>query len=278
MGVPNELPELPLEPGTRVIGDLHLDVSGRGEPAALEHFSSWLAGLREVPRLVILGDLFDAWIGPAQLGVPAAGIVIEALRALTQGGTAVDVVPGNRDFLLEERFEQASGARVRAAGCVGTGPAGARTLLIHGDELCTRDLAYQRLRRVLRSAPVRWSVPRIPRPVGLWAARRLRGASVQAVAAKPSEHKALQPAAAVALAAQHRCQTLVCGHAHVFRDERLEDGLRWMVVGAFGAPQDVLECGPEGGLGPRSPEGGLSGVPGGPAGGRAGGRPGGPNP
>lgn len=254
MGVEIDLPELPLLPGTRVIGDLHLDVSGRGDDATLADFSRWLDELRDVPRLVILGDLFDAWIGPAQLGLPAAAGVIEGLAALVGRGTAVDIVPGNRDFLLEQRFERASGARVHHAGCVGVGPAGERTLLIHGDELCTRDLGYQRLRRVLRSGPVLWSVPRIPRPVGLWIARRLRGASVQAVAAKPGEHTAQQVPAVLELARQQRCGVLVCGHAHVFRDEQLEGGLRWMVVGAFGAPQGVLEVGPGGGLAPLTEE------------------------
>ena len=245
------LPEVPLVPGTLVIGDLHLDLAG--ERAPLEAFRAWLESLDGVTRLVILGDLFDAWIGPAHLGLPGSQLVVAALAALVGRGTQVDVVPGNRDFLLEHRFEAASGARVRPAGMVGLveppqpgGPA-ERVLLIHGDELCTRDHAYQRLRRVLRSGPVLWSVPRIPRPVGLWIAGRLRRASVGAVAAKPPEAKAQQAAEVTARAALHRCDTVVCGHAHVFRDERLPGGPRWLVVGAYGAPNDVLEV-PVGGV------------------------------
>ena len=243
-----ELPELPLGPGTRVIGDLHLDVSGRGGDGLVAAFLAWIRGLRDVPRLIILGDLFDAWIGPAHLELPAARSVADALAELVRGGTEVEIVPRNRDFLLEQRFERASGTRVRPAGLVGLGPTGERTLFLHGDELCTRDLAYQRLRRVLRSAPVQWSVPRIPRPVGLWIARRLRRASVAAVAHKPSQDKALQAPAAREQAERNRCSTLVCGHAHVFRDELLEGGPRWLVVGAFGAPKDVLVVGPGGSL------------------------------
>ena len=86
MGDDTDLPELPLASGTRIIGDLHLDVSGRGEAAPLAGFERWLAELRGVPRLVILGDLFDAWIGPAHLNVSAAGTVVDAIAALVARG------------------------------------------------------------------------------------------------------------------------------------------------------------------------------------------------
>ena len=52
---------------------------------------------------------------------------------------------GNRDFLLGERFEQATGARLLPEQHVVT-LGGARTLLLHGDELCTADIEYQRYR------------------------------------------------------------------------------------------------------------------------------------
>jgi UDP-2,3-diacylglucosamine hydrolase len=232
------LPDVSIEPGSLVISDLHLDVgAGASRP---ERFEAWLAGLRGVPRLVILGDLFDAWIGPAQAELPAARSVLAALRELAARGTAVDVVPGNRDFLLEAVFERASGAKVRPGGLVGRLEGGTRSLLIHGDELCTLDRGYQRLRRVLRSAPVRWSAPRVPRPAALWVARRLRRASTQALAVKPSAETEQQAEAVRELARSHDASTLVCGHAHRFRDETLAGGPRWIVIGAFGGPRDLL--------------------------------------
>lgn len=239
-----ELPEIELARGTRVIADLHLDVSGRGEAQPRERFRVWLAEQRGVPALLILGDLFDAWIGPAHLALPAARGVVEGLAELAARGTAVHVLHGNRDFLLERRFEGASGARVHPAGMIGRTPRGDRILFVHGDELCTADHGYQRLRAVLRSRPVRRGVPLVPRWAGLWIARRLRRASVQALGYKPSEEKALQAPAARELAERHRCRTLVCGHAHEFRDELLPGEVRWLVLDAFGGPAGVLELGP----------------------------------
>jgi len=247
---PARLPEVPFEPGTRIIGDLHLDVGPGADPAGAEAFLDWLASLNDVPRLVILGDLFDAWIGPAH--VTLAAEVLGGLEALTRRGTAVDVIPGNRDFLLDAAFELRSGARLWPFGMVGADPEhagrGGRLLVIHGDELCTRDLAYQRLRRVMRSGPVSWAAPRIPRPVALWTARRLRRASIRAVGRKPAAEKEQQEAAVRDLASQHGCGTLVCGHAHVFRDEALPGGPRWVVLGAFGDGRDVLRVGVGGAL------------------------------
>ncbi|HVS18546.1 MAG TPA: UDP-2,3-diacylglucosamine diphosphatase, partial [Planctomycetota bacterium] len=94
-----------LEPGTCIVGDLHLDVSWGAAPPA--DFLAWLANLRGVPRLVVLGDLFDAWIGPRHLELPAAAAAVEGLRALTDAGTRVDLLLGNRDFLLDGHFEAA---------------------------------------------------------------------------------------------------------------------------------------------------------------------------
>jgi UDP-2,3-diacylglucosamine pyrophosphatase LpxH len=58
----------------------------------------------------------------------------------------------------------------------------------------------------------------------------------------------MQESACRELAAQHRARTVVCGHAHRYRDETLADGTRWIVLDAFGGAKDVLEVGPGGEL------------------------------
>ncbi len=244
------LPEVELPTGTLVIGDLHLDVSPAG--GRHERFAAWTASLGNVPRLVVLGDLFDAWVGPAHARLEPARAVCAALASLVRRGCELDVVHGNRDFLLDRAFERDTGARVRPDGMIGRLPGGARALLVHGDELCTLDRAYQRMKRVLRSAPMRWSAPRLPDAAALWVARRLRATSVRAVAEKPPAQKEQQPAAVRELALRHAASLLVCGHAHRFRDEALPGGPRWVVVGAFGHGRDLLEIGAGGGLESRS--------------------------
>jgi UDP-2,3-diacylglucosamine pyrophosphatase LpxH len=104
------------------------------------------------------------------------------------------------------------------------------------------------LRGVLRSRPLVWAAPRLPRSLALGIARRLRRASTRAVAAKPVYAKEQQESEVRRLAELHACATVVCGHAHVFRNLALEGGLRWLVLGAFGDANDVLRVSATGGL------------------------------
>jgi len=231
-----------LEPGTLVIADLHLDPAGDGR---VTEFVAWLARVRaaRAPALLVLGDLFDVWVGPVQARLAGASAVSSGLAELAKISRVV-VLHGNRDFLLGEAFERATGCRVFEEGYLGQlpgaeGPEG-RVAFVHGDQLCTRDRSYQRLKRVLRSGPVRALAPRVPYAVAGWAAGRLRGASQRAVPAKPDWEQAMQPTAVTGIARSVAARTLVCGHAHVFRDERLEDGTRWIVLDSWGGERDLL--------------------------------------
>jgi UDP-2,3-diacylglucosamine hydrolase len=230
-------PSFELGPRTRVIADLHLDT---GAEASVERFVRWLDALADLPRLVILGDLFDVWVGPAQAREKAAPRVLDALAACTRRGTRIDLVPGNRDFLLGRDFEERTGARLHAEGFVGLA-GNARLLFVHGDTLCTKDTGYIRLRRVLRSRPVAWIAPRVPLAVGSRIARRLRRESMRALSEKLPDEKAIQLDAAVSEARAENCATIVCGHAHAFRDEALPDGVRLIVLDAYGGARDQLE-------------------------------------
>jgi UDP-2,3-diacylglucosamine hydrolase len=243
------LPEIDLAPGALFIADLHLDLLSESGCA---EFPAWLGSLSRVPDLVILGDLFDVWVGPAQSRLPAAMLVLDALRSLSRRGTRIHVVPGNRDFLLDRTFEERSGARLYAEGLVARWKRAdgqpERCLAIHGDLLCTLDRGYQNLRRVLRSRPLLWLAPRLPLAVGAGIGRRLRRASVQAIQEKLPEEKAMQASAARAAASAARAGSLICGHAHSAKDLRLEGGARWIVLDAFGGERDAAGIEPSGEL------------------------------
>jgi UDP-2,3-diacylglucosamine hydrolase len=223
-------------PGTVIVGDLHLDLFSTG---GVTTFVDWCEGL-DVPRLVILGDLFEFWVGPGQARLPGARAALEALADLTYRGTAVDVLWGNRDFLLGRHFERATGARVHPDGLLGEHPGGP-TLVIHGDELCTLDRSYQRFKRVMRAGPVRWTLAHLPFPLAKRMATGLRRQSQRSIEAKPAPTKTMQPWAAGSLAAREQAQVLVCGHAHEFRDGPLPGGEgRWLVIDAWGGARDAL--------------------------------------
>lgn len=239
-----EVPRVPCPAGVLVIGDLHLDLF-EGDHA--ERFARWLDGLPPPPRLIILGDLFEFWVGRHQQRVGGARRVLASLRGLVERGTPVDVLHGNRDFLLGQHFVRASGCAIRPAGLCGELADGSRTLFLHGDELCTLDHSYQRFKRVMRSRPARWLAACLPLALQRLGAARLRRASARA-AARPraSELRALQASAAAREAAQQGASQLVCGHAHAFRDDPLPGGGRWLVIDAWGGARDACRLGADG--------------------------------
>lgn len=234
---PRELQTIELASGSLAIADLHLDPASA---AACKRFVEFSERVRGAPALLILGDFYDAWVGRAHAGLPGAALTITALRQLVESGMEVHVLHGNRDFLLDAHFERSTGARVHPRGLSTRLPDGSGCLFIHGDELCTRDHAYQRLRRVIRSSPVRGLSRALPLTVGRSLARRLRSASVQAVAAKLPEEKSIQLDAARRWAVESGVPRLVCGHAHEFRRVPLEPSAELIVLDAFGGDRDVL--------------------------------------
>ena len=236
------LPTVVLPAGTLAIGDLHVDVD---DERAVADFEDFLRAQRGRPCLVVLGDLFEYWIGGAQANGAGGRRALLALAELASGGTRVLVVPGNRDFLLGARDARAGGFELCAHGFVGRLQDGSRTLVVHGDELCTLDRGYQRLRAVVRSRAVRFAARALPNAAAHAIARRLRKVSMRAVAKKPSADKAPQPAEVVRRARAVDATVLLNGHVHAYRDENVA-GVRWLCVAAFGAERDAFELWPAG--------------------------------
>lgn len=133
---------------TLFISDLHIDSS---HPAIIRQFLRFLESeAKNSAALYILGDLFESWIGDdAPDAAQSAAIV--GLRALTSSGVPCFVMHGNRDFLLSTQFCRLSGAQILTDPLIVT-LYGESVLVMHGDALCTDDLAYQRLRATVRNA------------------------------------------------------------------------------------------------------------------------------
>jgi UDP-2,3-diacylglucosamine hydrolase len=137
---------------TLLISDLHLDPA---TPGIQRQFLEFLEGeARSASALYILGDLFEVWLGDDD-PAPASRTIVQSLRALTDAGVTCFVMHGNRDFLIGQRFCRETGAQLIEDGTV-VEIHGDRVLLLHGDVLCTDDVSYQRLRRIVRNPAVQW--------------------------------------------------------------------------------------------------------------------------
>jgi UDP-2,3-diacylglucosamine hydrolase len=129
------------------VSDLHLTEE---RPEANERFISFVEGkARDAEALYILGDFFEYWVGDDDLGDPFNAVIAGVLANLTRSGVRLYFLHGNRDFLIGERFCAATGARALPDPSVHE-VEGVKTLLVHGDTLCTDDLEYQAWRRRAR--------------------------------------------------------------------------------------------------------------------------------
>lgn len=131
------------------ISDLHLSEE---TPRC---FGAWSDYMQDTvaDAVVILGDLFEAWVGDDSRhgGFEARCAAVLASTASTR---RVAFMVGNRDFLVGDAMLTACGVQtlsdptVLVAGRAGKD----RMLLSHGDALCLSDLEYQRIRSMARSS------------------------------------------------------------------------------------------------------------------------------
>jgi UDP-2,3-diacylglucosamine hydrolase len=131
---------------TLFISDLHLD---EPRPQATRCLLELLGGrARHAAGLWVLGDLFEAWIGDDD-DSPWLAPVLDAFAALAKA-VPLRVLHGNRDFLLGDAFCRRTGATLVTEPVV-LDLHGTRTVLLHGDALCTDDHAYQAFRAQVRA-------------------------------------------------------------------------------------------------------------------------------
>ncbi|RAO75249.1 UDP-2,3-diacylglucosamine diphosphatase [Dyella jiangningensis] len=133
---------------TLFIADLHLDDS---RPRITHLFEQFLASdeVRSADALYILGDLVEAWIGDDD-DAELPGRIALATKTLRDAGVPVYFMVGNRDFLLGKEFAGRAGFTLLHDGTVHE-LYGRPTLLMHGDVLCTDDIAYQTVRKQVRT-------------------------------------------------------------------------------------------------------------------------------
>jgi UDP-2,3-diacylglucosamine hydrolase len=195
---------------TLFVSDLHLDSA---LPAAIAQFEQFLSGpARGADALYMLGDLFETWVGDDDDDAGREG-VCAALRAYSATGVPCYACYGNRDFLLSTGFERRSGCRIVEDPTI-IDLYGERVLLTHGDALCTDDLAYQRLRSVVRTANWQRRFLRLPLSTRRQLADAAREGSRAHTGFVAPEIMDANEAAVSAVLRASGVRTLIHGHTH----------------------------------------------------------------
>ncbi len=125
------------------VSDLHLAPE---RPRASELFFDFTARTAaRAEALYVLGDLFEYWVGDDDLDNEFNASVADALGALSGKGVALHFMHGNRDVLVGMAFAARCGAKLMRDPTL-LDLYGTRTLVMHGDTLCTDDVEYQKFR------------------------------------------------------------------------------------------------------------------------------------
>lgn len=190
--------------------------------------------------LYILGDLFDYWVGDDA----PPGALASAIECLREASERVPIffMHGNRDFLVGKRFARAAGCRLLGSTEI-INLHGRRTLLMHGDLLCTDDRAYQRYRRLVRNPASRALIAGLPLGVRLSIAQRLRNVSRRAIASKKPEIMDVNEDSVARCLRRFKADQLIHGHTHrPAIHTKQSDGQRWrrIVLGDWYERGNVL--------------------------------------
>jgi UDP-2,3-diacylglucosamine hydrolase len=216
MGVPTLYDLPPMDAPVVVAADVHLSPD-RLEVA--DRFEAWLRGLSgRTATLVLLGDVFDGWVGRKQGREPFVRRFTDALATLRAGGLRVAFQGGNRDFA----FDGVSGLELEVWPDVVRTRWGEKTVVLtHGDLLCSGDARYQRMRSFLRSTPANWLRASLPYAATTYVARGLRRLSEREVRRKPYASMGIDYRLATTWLDAYAADVLVAGHVHTGVHHRL---------------------------------------------------------
>ena len=209
---------------TLIIADLHLTTVELDKIDLFNKFCTDYAA--QADQLFILGDLFHSWIGD-DISLDNYQPIIDILKNLSKT-TKVLIMLGNRDFLLANEFERKSGCQIIKE------PFELKHnnkiyLLVHGDSLCTDDVDYQKLKKVLRNPIIQFIFLHSPKNLRLKLTGQLRKKSVEALKYKVVEIMDVNQSTVDNLMANHPCTDLIHGHTHRQNTHMMEGYTRYVL-------------------------------------------------
>jgi UDP-2,3-diacylglucosamine hydrolase len=196
---------------TLFISDLHLSAE---RPHINRQFFDFLRQVAPAAQaLYILGDLFEYWAGDDDTDDTLNSGVAAALAQLTREGTPVFFMHGNRDVLVGQAFAARSGAQLISDPTV-IDLHGTRTLLMHGDSLCTDDIDYQKFRVYTHNPENQSRFLQQPLAARHQQMLALRAQSEASKGTKAAEIMDVALAAVEQALSEHNHPRLIHGHTH----------------------------------------------------------------
>lgn len=192
------------------ISDTHLSEQ---QPAITQRFIDFLENNKfTIEKLYILGDLFDYWIGDDDVS-PLKQKVSATLKKCSDNGIDIYFTHGNRDYLLGENFAKACGMKLLPEKTL-INLYGKSILLMHGDLLCTDDLAYQKYRKIMFSPIIKKICLLLPLWLRRNIAKKLRKTSQESNSKKLAYIMDVSENSVIEALKQNQAELIIHGHTH----------------------------------------------------------------
>lgn len=198
-----------------ILSDLHLS------PHSTERNQQFLEFLKTArerkDQVLIVGDLFDLWLGWQNLTMEFQRPILEEMAAVAKSGLAIDYVEGNRDFGISEYEKKVFRSVHPHSVCIQWG---ARKIHVeHGDLINASDRQYRIWRSLSKNAFSYFLIRNLPAFITLPLALRLE----RGMKSTNLKNKMTYPE----------------NHVQSFYLSRFESGIDIVVVGHFHLEREV---------------------------------------
>ena len=208
------------------VSDLHLSPDTPNTSAAFFAFLQNHAV--HATQLYLLGDLFEYWPGDDDVDSPFPQQVCQELKRVSDQGTKIFWLSGNRDFLVGSAFAAAAGLTLlNEPHIVEIGDR--KILLVHGDAQCTDDTAYMAFRTQVRNTE--WQAAFLARPL-LERKSIIAGMREGSRAAQKEKSMAIMDVNTEQIATlfkTHGVNLLIHGHTHRPDIHHTPEGVRYVL-------------------------------------------------
>lgn len=175
----------------------------------------------ECSLFIILGDLFDLWLGDGEYFKKEYSVLIEEFKKLRAGGCRVIYFEGNHDLHLVKFWQDSLGFEVYVKPYKFEFN-GLKIWAEHGDEINRQDRDYLFLRWLLRTPVFKFLIYNVPSSVSAWIGNRSSGASRAYTSSIENKSKDIFRAYAQELANKDDFDLFLAGHSHIEDDFKFE--------------------------------------------------------
>ena len=208
------------------VSDVHLSPALTQTTEAFLHFLQSCKG--KTQALYILGDLFEYWAGDDDRFDEYHQTIIAQIKSLSDHGTKMYWMAGNRDFLVGSAFAADCGMTMLPDPSIIT-IANQRILISHGDAYCTDDLSYMQFRAMVRQNA--WQTEFLKRPLLERKAiiENMRQQSMAGQKEKSMSIMDVHPQAIQDLFSQNKINGIIHGHTHRPAHHEYDVGYRFVL-------------------------------------------------